>query len=120
MGLLPPRKKSSLLFKPRSSTSKNPQEDPLSETPLPLEAQQLKMLILQTHTQPLMRFSVSRMRHVVVQMPVEIPMALRKKNVGTSRVSGHSVPLTRSMWDRKMKQYKRDKLDIIAEGIHYQ
>jgi hypothetical protein len=30
------------------------------------------------------------------------------------------VPLTRSMWDRKMKQYKRDKLDIIAEGIHYQ
>ncbi|OWZ07040.1 hypothetical protein PHMEG_00020620 [Phytophthora megakarya] len=120
MGLLPPRKKSSLLFKSRSSLSKRPQEDPFNSTPLPREAQKLKMQILNAHPEPLMRFSMSRMRHVVAQPPVEIPIELRKKHLVSSRVSGHSVPLTRTMWDKKMKQYKKHKLDVIGEGIHYQ
>ncbi|KAF1773596.1 hypothetical protein GQ600_7338 [Phytophthora cactorum] len=111
MGLLPPLKKSNLHFKPRSSTHKRPVEDPLSSTPLPHEAQQLKKHILESHPQPLIRFSLSRMRHVVAQPP---------KNLVSSRVSGHSVPLTRNMWDKKMKQYKRHMLDVIGEGIHYQ
>lgn len=51
---------------------------------------------------------------------MEIPAELRKKNLVTSRVSGRSVPLTRSMWDKQMKQYKKHKLDVIGEGIHYQ
>lgn len=69
MGLLPPRKKSNLLFKQRSSAHKRPEEDPLVATPLPLEAQKLKTHILQAHPQPLLRFSMSRMRHVVAQSP---------------------------------------------------
>lgn len=120
MGLLPPLKRSNLHFKPRSSTHKRPDEDLLYATPLPLEAQKLKMHILEAHPEPLMRFSMSRMRHVVAQPPVEIPVELRKKNLVSSRVSGHSVPLTRSMWDKKMKKYKKRMLDVIGEGIHYQ
>ncbi|RLN49258.1 hypothetical protein BBJ29_007943 [Phytophthora kernoviae] len=100
-------------------TQKRPQEDPLA-TPLPQEAQQLKMQILKAHPEPLMRFSMSRMRHIVAQSPVEIPAELRRKNLVSSRVSGHSVPLTRSMWDNKKKQYKKRQLDIIGEGVHYQ
>ncbi|KAE9278435.1 hypothetical protein PF008_g28616 [Phytophthora fragariae] len=118
MGLLPPRKKSNLLFKPRSSAHKRPEEDPVGATPL--EAQKLKMHILESHPERLLRFSMSRMRHIVAQSPVEIPAELRKKNLVTSRVSGRSVPLTRSMWDKKMTQYKKHKLDVIGEGIHYQ
>ncbi|KAH7463908.1 uncharacterized protein KRP23_13100 [Phytophthora ramorum] len=109
-----------LHFKPRTSAHKRPSEDPLSATPLPKEAQELKMHILHAHPEPLMRFSMSRMRHVVAQPPVEIPVELRKKNLVSSRVSGHSVPLTRTMWDKKMKQYKKRMLDVIGEGIHYQ
>ncbi|KAG7378606.1 hypothetical protein PHYPSEUDO_009889 [Phytophthora pseudosyringae] len=120
MGLLPPLKKPNLHFKSRSSAHKRPEEDPLSVAPLPHEAQQLKMHILEAHPEPLMRFSMSRMRHIVAQPPVEIPVELRKKNLVTSRVSGHSVPLTRTMWDKKMKQYKKRMLDVIGEGIHYQ
>ncbi|OWZ04317.1 hypothetical protein PHMEG_00023799 [Phytophthora megakarya] len=119
MGLLPPRKKSNLLFKSRSSTSKCPQEDPLNSTPLPLEAQKLKIQILKTHPNSLMRFSMSRMRHIVPRPPVEIPADLRQKNAVSIRVSGHCVPLTRSMWDKKMMRYKKSKLDIIGEGIYY-
>ncbi|EEY56862.1 uncharacterized protein PITG_10389 [Phytophthora infestans T30-4] len=120
MGLLPPLKKYNLHLKPRSSMHKRPAEDPLSWVPLPLEAQQLKMRILESHPMPLMRFSMSRMRHVVSHPPVEIPIELRKKKLVSSRVSGHSVPLTRKMWDKKMKQYKKHMLDVIGEGIHYQ
>ncbi|POM72338.1 Hypothetical protein PHPALM_10958 [Phytophthora palmivora] len=120
MGLLPPLKKTNLHFKTRSKLSKRPLEDPLNVTHLPKEAQQLKKHILETHPEPLMRFSMSRMRHVVAQPPVEIPVELRKKHLVSSRVSGHSVPLTRTMWDKKMKQYKKHKLDVIGEGIHYQ
>ncbi|KAK1944247.1 hypothetical protein P3T76_004159 [Phytophthora citrophthora] len=119
MGLLPPRKKSNLLFKSRSSTSKRPQEDPINANPLPYEAQKLKMRILNAHPEPMLRFSMSRMRHVVAHLPVEIPAELRKKNVVCSRVSGRNVPLTRSMWDNKMNKYKKSKLDIIGEGIYY-
>ncbi|KAG1687189.1 hypothetical protein DVH05_005355 [Phytophthora capsici] len=118
MGLLPPRKKSNLLFKSRLSTSKRPQE-PLDANPLPYEAQKLKMRILNAHPEPMLRFSVSRMRHVVAHLPVEIPPELRQKNVVCSRVSGRNVPLTRSMWDKKMNKYKKNKLDIIGEGIYY-
>ncbi|KAG7387150.1 hypothetical protein PHYPSEUDO_014670 [Phytophthora pseudosyringae] len=119
MGLLPPRKKSNLLFKSRFSATKRPLEDPLTVTPLPYEAQKLKMQILNAHPEPLMRFSVSRMRHVVVQVPVEIPVELRKKNLVSSHVSGRNVPFTRSMWDKKMSKYKKGMVDIIGEGIHY-
>lgn len=66
-----------------------------------------------------MRFSMSRMRHIVAQLPVEIPAELCGKNVVASRVAGHSVPFTRNMWDRKMMMYKKRMLDIIGEGIHY-
>ncbi|KAE9057152.1 hypothetical protein PF005_g32606, partial [Phytophthora fragariae] len=83
MGLLPPRKKSNLL-KPRSSAHKRPEEDPVGATPL--EAQKLKMHILESHPERLLRFSMSRMRHIVAQSPVEIPAELRKKNLVTSRV----------------------------------
>ncbi|KAG6614525.1 uncharacterized protein IUM83_04021 [Phytophthora cinnamomi] len=120
MGLLPPPKKSNLRFKPRLSAHKRPEGDPLDAVPLPHEAQKLKMHILQAHPKPLLRFSMSRMRHIVAQPPVEIPAELRKKNMVSSRVSGHSVPLTRGMWDKQMKQYKKHKLDVIGEGIHYQ
>ncbi|KAL3665525.1 hypothetical protein V7S43_009560 [Phytophthora oleae] len=117
MGLLPPLKKPNLHYKPRSSAHKRPEENP---TPLPREAQQLKRHILEAHPETLMRFSMSRMRHIVAQPPVEIPIELRKKNLVSSRVSGHSVPLTRTMWDKKMKQYKKHMLGVIGEGIHYQ
>jgi hypothetical protein len=121
MGLLPPLRKTNLHFKARSSiSSKRSLQDPLDAAPLPSEAQQLKMHILEAHPEPLLRFSMSRMRHVVAQPPVEIPAELRRKNLVSSRVSGHSVPLTRSMWDKQMKQYKKGMLDIIGEGIHYQ
>lgn len=119
MALLPPLKKSALRFKTRSGAQKRPQEDPLA-TPLPHEAQQLKTQILAAHPEPLMRFSMSRMRHIVAQPPVEIPPELRKKNVVTSKVSGHNVPLTRSMWENVKKQHKKRQLDVIGEGIHYQ
>ncbi|KAG6614564.1 Molybdopterin synthase catalytic subunit [Phytophthora cinnamomi] len=119
MGLLPPRKKTTLLFKTRLSAHKRPDEDPLVTTLLPLEAQQLKTRILEAHPESYLRFSVTRMRHIVAQLPVEIPAELRGKNLIATRVAGHNVPFTRGMWDRKMTLYRKRMLDIIGEGVHY-
>ncbi|RLN90965.1 hypothetical protein BBJ28_00015737 [Nothophytophthora sp. Chile5] len=123
MGLLPPLKKSGLHFKTRLSSQKRvdgSHEVSVGAVALPQEAQRLKTQILQAHPETLLRFSMSRMRHIVTQPPVEIPAQLRSKKLISSRVAGHNVPLTRSMWDNMKKKHQKRQLDVIGEGIHYQ
>ncbi|RLN49257.1 hypothetical protein BBJ29_007942 [Phytophthora kernoviae] len=86
------------------------QEQPKIE--LPKEAQNLKEMILRTHKMKLTRFSLSHMKKVVVP-PVDIPREMSSHRAMSATVAGHSVPLTRCMWDNTKR--KVSHMEQIAE-----
>ncbi|KAG7387764.1 hypothetical protein PHYBOEH_008147 [Phytophthora boehmeriae] len=86
------------------------QEQPKVE--LPEEAQNLKEMILRTHKMKTTRFSLSHMKKVVVP-PVDIPKEMNSHRAMSATVAGHSVPLTRCMWDNTKR--KQSHMEQIAE-----
>jgi|UPI00043F0051 hypothetical protein len=86
--------------------------------PLPVEAQKLKLLILETHPIRTSRFSLSHMKRLAVP-PVEVPKGLCGKAVTGTVVAGKKVPFSRDMWENRKRKAEKKRLDSIYELITY-
>ncbi|KAG7387151.1 hypothetical protein PHYPSEUDO_014671 [Phytophthora pseudosyringae] len=83
---------------------------------LPEDVRVLKQKILASHPIRLLRFSLSRMRHLATP-PVLIPEALGDRRAMRTLVSGKTVPLTMNMWENCKRKTKH--LDLIDEYVTY-
>jgi hypothetical protein len=86
--------------------------------PLPIEAQKLKLLILETHPIRTSRFSLSHMKRLAIP-PVEVPKGLCGKAVTSTLVAGKKVPFSRDMWENRKRKAEKKRLDSIYELITY-
>lgn len=92
-------------------------DDARPAEPLPAEAQRLKEMLLRQRSR-LHRFSLSRMRKVVVP-PVEIPPPLDVPGGLAYLVSGVKIPMTLDMFLRHRKRLLRHLPARIDEAAAY-